>query len=222
MFVGLAFVQGGSKWISLPEQNLPLEDAMAIIGGRRVEVDRSHRMFMAPVSSVRVPKSAAWAGYGGLDADLRNNRRQHNTSQSEGRVGLQLFFFPGNRTIAGDVACSVGEECTVTVEWDGRQWRSRVSKSLHPKGWDPASRAEYLLQREGQVGVWFYNGQRMITHTFPGPRVRSLVLNEALLASGDLVWRHCKWRNICRNLVMRHFLRLSDKYPVGIVSYLEK
>ncbi|KAJ9057835.1 hypothetical protein DSO57_1018876 [Entomophthora muscae] len=220
-YVCLVLVAVAEKSVQLANKILTMEQLHSIYATKRVPDNIYDRFYTAASRQLKVPNTMAWLFSGDLETSLERYHQDHLQDVAmEHTERVNLYLFPGGRNISRAFQCQKNVECTITAEWDGHHWLSRLTTGSRPSGWDPASRAEYLDSRPDQIGVWFYDGHMLVTHTFSGPRMRWLVFNQAFLVSGQLFKTVCGiWNYPCTKAILNSVVKPTKSYPVGLVTF---
>lgn len=184
---------------------LTLPQLAEIQSALRLPAHLEHPFFSPVFLHARVPPTMAWLAHGGMEEHLR---QKHASSP---KTLVELFYFRGGQPVTEAFECQAGVACTIVAEWDGG-WHSHLAtKELKHRGGDTEP-----------FKVWFHDGRMVVNHSFLGPSVRSLVFNEALLATGQILTRHCGfWNWPCNRANLTRFVRLNPLYPVGLMGFRE-
>lgn len=214
--VALVFASALHAAAKLRAKVLTMEQLQQIRSTTVFEAQLEQPFFTPAIPRASVPRTMAWLNYGDLGLDLVRQQDPYQEPLLELGERVYLYYFQGATPIADSFVCQAGRECTISAEWDGARWHSAILQQPLAT----ANRTSYLDSRANQVNPWFLDGRMLVCHTFAGPQARSLVLNEAFFASGQVLAHWCGiWRNLCKRAVMSSFVRLDPRYPVGLVGY---
>lgn len=208
------YVGAESQALAMPAKSLTLQQLQQIHATNATRVDLTTEAFTHVFIDPHVPPPLTWVDH----RDLAREAAGQTYSRFEYAANdytdqLALYYFGGGRPITERFVCYESFECTIVATWDGHRWRSRLTEHSSPH---PILRA-----RPAQVGVVYSAGRLSLIHTFPGPRARWLVFNEAVYASGQLTLRRCGFFRRCHRAVLKDYLRLNKLFPVGIAGFHE-
>ncbi|KAJ9061269.1 hypothetical protein DSO57_1022325 [Entomophthora muscae] len=212
IYLGLQANAASTK-IEMPAVRLPFADASKITM-TKPSVQLESRKLTMPFSYMYPSKATAWLSYTGLRSDI-----MHHTFKNMHK-GPTFYSFHGEEDISQKYICFEDRECTIISAWNGKQWSSTFHDNDYPDGWEPLARKNFLAAQPNQIGFSYFRGRLHVQHTFIGPSKRWLVLNEALLASGEYSDR-CFWRRSCKALELRTYIRINENHPVGIAGFKE-
>lgn len=205
------YVVAEPQALDMAAKSLTLQQLQQIHATNATRVDLTTEAFTHVFNDPHVPPPLTWVDHRDLAREAAGqtyNRFEYATNDYTDQ--LALYYFGGGRPITERFVCYENFQCTIVATWDGHRWRSRLVEqvSAHPK---PHS----------QVGVMYSAGRLGLIHTFPGPRARWLVFNEAVYASGQLTLRRCGFFRRCQWAVLKDYLRLNKLFPVGIAGFRE-